>query len=64
MIAHLRGEMTLEESLERIKINTRRLARKQRTWHRRWQDVLWFDVAADEPVQRVADRVMAKMAIG
>ena len=64
MIAHLRGEMTLEESVERIKINTRRLARKQRTWHRRWQDVIWFDVADDEPVQRVADRVMAKATPG
>jgi len=59
MIAHLRGEMTEADALERIKINTRRLARKQRTWHRRWRDVRWFDVAPDEPAERVADRVEA-----
>ena len=59
MIAHLRGELTEADALERIKMNTRRLARKQRTWHRRWRDVIWFDVGADETAQSVADRVTA-----
>ena len=59
MIAHLRGDLTEAEALERIKINTRRLAKKQRTWHRRWHDVIWFDVSADETPAAVADRVTA-----
>ena len=62
MIAHLRGELTEAEALERIKVNTRRLARKQRTWHRRWRDVTWFDIADDEPAAAVADRVIAAVA--
>lgn len=33
--AHLRGEMTLENAVERIKIETRRFAKNQRTWMRR-----------------------------
>jgi tRNA dimethylallyltransferase len=57
IIAHLRGELTLDEATERIKINTRRLAKKQRTWHRRWRDVQWLDLAGDEPPERTADRV-------
>ena len=61
MISHLRGEMTLEQTLEKIKINTRRLARKQRTWHRRWQDVIWFDVWADESVEHLGERVMSEI---
>ncbi len=48
MIACLRGTMTREQAVERIKINTRRLAKKQRTWQRRWPDVQWFDLAADD----------------
>jgi tRNA dimethylallyltransferase len=56
-IAHLQGELTLDEATERIKINTRRLAKKQRTWHRRWRDVQWLDLAADEPPERTAERV-------
>lgn len=55
--AHLEGELTLEEAAERIKINTRRLAKKQRTWHRRWRDVHWVDIDSDEPCERTADRV-------
>jgi len=58
MISHLRGQLTLEEAFEKIKINTRRLARKQRTWHRRFQDVTWFDIAADEPPETTAARIL------
>ena len=60
MILHLEGKMTLDETIERIKINTRRLAKKQRTWHRRFADVEWFDVATDETVEHVADRILER----
>ncbi len=58
MIGHLRGRMTLAKAFERIKINTRRLAKKQRTWHRRFPDVQCFDVAPDDPPERVAQRIL------
>jgi tRNA dimethylallyltransferase len=35
LIAHLRGECPLEQAVERIKIETRRFAKNQRTWLRR-----------------------------
>ncbi len=55
MIRHLRGDWSLEEAFERIKINTRQLAKAQRTWQKRWRDVRWFDLAEDEtPGQTVA----------
>jgi len=58
IIAYLRGEDALEDAVERIKINTRRLAKSQRTWFRRWRDVAWVDVAAAEPVEQIAQRVL------
>jgi tRNA dimethylallyltransferase len=61
MISHLRGECALEEALEKIKINTRRLAKKQRTWHRRWRDVKWFDIQADEPPEMTAERIICQI---
>jgi len=61
MIAHFRGDLTADQAVERIKINTRRLAKKQRTWHRRWPDVHWFDLADDETASALADRVMASI---
>jgi len=57
MIDHLEGRCTLAEALERIKINTRRLAKKQRTWQRRFGDVTWLDVAPDEPPAATAERI-------
>lgn len=63
IMEHLAGRCTLEEAFERIKINTRRLARKQRTWHRRWRDVHWFDVEGAETAQETADRVTEQIEI-
>jgi tRNA dimethylallyltransferase len=62
MIDHLRGRCSLEQAVERIKINTRRLARKQRTWHRRFAGVRWFDVAPDDRPEAVAERLAAHAA--
>jgi tRNA dimethylallyltransferase len=57
MIDHLAGRCSLENAVERIKINTRQLAKKQRTWHRRFRDVQWFDVAQDATPEDVAERI-------
>ncbi len=61
IISHIEGRCTLDEAFERIKINTRRLAKKQRTWQRRWTDVRWFDVTADDSAEAVADRVQQEI---
>ena len=37
ILAHLRGECSLDEARERIKILTRRYAKQQRTWLRKFQ---------------------------
>ena len=63
VLAHLRGRGTFEQAVEQIKINTRQLAKKQRTWQRRFGPVRWFDVAADDAVEAVADRVMAEVEL-
>jgi tRNA dimethylallyltransferase len=58
MIDHLAGRCSLDDAVERIKINTRQLAKKQRTWHRRFRDVQWFDVEADATGEGVAERIL------
>jgi len=58
MIAHLRGQATFDATVESIKINTRQLAKKQRTWQRRWTDVRWFDLAPDATVGGVAETIL------
>lgn len=46
--AHLRGEMTLAESIEAVKIATRRYAKRQMTWFRKFGDFVEVDAAAGE----------------
>ena len=54
-IAHLSGEMNLEEATEKIKINTRRFAKRQMTWFRRFPQVHWLDATADSDPDSLAE---------
>ena len=42
VIRHLNGHYTLEQALEQTKIVTRRFAKSQRTWLRRYRGVQWL----------------------
>lgn len=57
IIAHLRGELTLEQAIEQVKINSRHLAKHQRTWMRHFPDTHYVDIAESDTVESVADRV-------
>ncbi len=48
LIAHCRGQCSLEEAVEAIKIHTRQLAKHQRTWFRRLRDTHWMDLSPGE----------------
>ena len=58
IIAHLEGRMSLNDAVERIKINTRRFAKSQRTWFRRFRNIGWLDIAVDEPVPDISERAL------
>ncbi|MCC6679635.1 MAG: tRNA (adenosine(37)-N6)-dimethylallyltransferase MiaA [Phycisphaeraceae bacterium] len=53
VLAALRGELTMDEAFERTKILTRRFAKQQRTWLRRFQNVHWLPAAELDPAQCV-----------
>jgi len=46
VLRHLAGEWSIEDAFEQTKIQTRRFAKQQRTWMRRFRGVQWL--AADE----------------
>ncbi len=62
IIEHLQGRCSFEDAVERIKINTRQLAKKQRTWHRRFPHVTWFDLTPDDTPQGVAERILSEIS--
>jgi len=41
--SYLRGEMTLEQAIERAKRESRRLAKRQLTWFRAEPEIVWID---------------------
>lgn len=45
IISHLNGESTLEEAIKLIKRNTRRFAKRQITWFKRYEDMKWFNLS-------------------
>ena len=56
LIDHLEGRVDLEEAVERIKIGSRRFAKQQRTWLRRFRTfpgALWTDATAPDLLERV-----------
>ena len=44
IISCLEGEYDLEEALRLVKRNTRRYAKRQMTWFRRYSDMIWYDL--------------------
>lgn len=57
---HLQGKCTLADAVEMIKINTRHLAKSQRTWFKRFQNTDWIDVHADATAEAVADELIKR----
>jgi len=57
VIDHLSGKITLEDTMELIKKNTRRLAKSQRTWFKTFRSVHWLNIGPEEPGEKILDRV-------
>ena len=52
LFAHLDGEHTLERAVELIKQNTRRFAKRQLTWLKKYENTKWFD-SAEEAIKGI-----------
>ncbi len=58
MIEHLQGKMPLDETIENVKINTRRFGKAQRTWFKRFRATHWLDAGPDTTAAQLADQAM------
>ena len=52
LFQHLAGEMSLEEATDKIKINTRRFAKRQMTWFKKDEQIAWFEKQSAEQILR------------
>lgn len=66
---YLDGNISLEESIEQLKQNSRRYAKRQLTWFRNKMDVQWFDMtgarssALDEKINEILKYIAGKLRI-
>lgn len=57
-LPYFKGEISLDQVLENIKMNTRRYAKRQLTWFRKTENVIWFDksqISESDIVDKVID---------
>ena len=61
MFNYIDGNWSLDEAVERIKGNTRRYARKQLTWYKKDDDIVWFDAAETEKINNfIVDKLTSE----
>ncbi|MFH1747732.1 MAG: tRNA (adenosine(37)-N6)-dimethylallyltransferase MiaA [Planctomycetota bacterium] len=59
LFEHFAGRVTFDEAIERIKINSRRLAKQQRTWLKRLETLRWFDIEPEADVSALLPQIRA-----
>ena len=61
VVEHLRGERSMAETVELVKIRTRQYARRQLTWFRHHATATRIEIASGESAVETARRVLASM---
>jgi len=59
--AYLSGEATLEQSVELLKRNTRRFAKRQLTWFRRDNRIQWLDLERYGGTEAIAQEITRRL---
>ena len=58
VIQYLEDGLTLDDTKEMVKLNTRRFAKRQMTWFRSFPDVQWLEAEEDEGPESISQRVI------
>ena len=53
IIDYLHGIIRFDEAVELIKKHSRLLAKHQRTWFKRFENVYWLDITDDETTENI-----------
>lgn len=61
VISYLKGECTLDETVNLIKRNTRRYAKRQMTWFKKIKNVIWINVDEYKNLQEILEFIKTKL---
>lgn len=56
VVEYLNGNVKKEEMIEKIKMETRRYAKRQLTWFRKYKDIVWLD--GEEEISKNVDTII------
>jgi len=59
LFRYFEDEISLDEAIEKIKVNSRRFAKRQMTWFRRYSDIEWFEPGQENEIEK---RIKEKLA--
>jgi tRNA dimethylallyltransferase len=57
VVEHLRGERSLPETIELVKLRTRQFAKRQMTWFKRQPAARWIETSASDDSLAIASRI-------
>lgn len=60
MVAHLKGELLLDQAVELTKKNTRHFAKRQMTWFKADPDIQWFNPEKSEEVSLMISNFLSR----
>lgn len=63
LIPYFSGQDSLEECIEKIKMETRRYAKRQLTWFRRDERIIWIEVDKFKNIEEISEKVKKHIAI-
>jgi tRNA dimethylallyltransferase len=63
VVEHLRGERSLDDTIELVKIKTRQFAKRQMTWFRRQLNLDWIELAPADDTGAVIQQIMDRPRI-
>ena len=58
IIEHLEGKIDLDKAIENIKVNTRKLAKSQRTWFKTFKQVNWIESDEDTTPEDILEKAI------
>nr|WP_245561202.1 hypothetical protein [Desulfoscipio gibsoniae] len=61
-MGYLHHEYSLDEAVNLLKRNTRRFAKRQLTWFRRYSSIKWIDMEKYDIINNVAEEIKCFIA--
>ena len=57
VVEYLNGSLTKDEMIDKIKQESRRYAKRQLTWFRRYKEAIWLDSSDNDNINKILEEI-------